>query len=257
MGILNVTPDSFSDGGRYLDPAQALARALEMEAEGADLIDIGAESTRPGAAPVSEEEEKRRLWPVLEALAGKISVPISIDTTKAAVAAGALERGGEILNDVGAKPEMWPVAARFNAGYVLMHSRGTPQTMQGMTDYGDVTAEVAAFLKKGLAETAAAGINPAAVVCDPGFGFAKTAAQNIALLRGLEAITALGRPVLVGLSRKSFLKSIAGEGALPLSTGVAEAWAAWHGAHLWRTHNVRAARAAALLVESLAAPSAS
>lgn len=252
MGILNVTPDSFSDGGRWLDPEKAAARALEMEAEGADLIDIGAESTRPGAEPVPEAEECRRLFPVLEALAGRLAVPLSVDTTKEAVAAGALERGAEIVNDVAARPELQALAARTGAGYVLMHARGTPRTMQALAVYGNVAAEVTAFLREGLAEGARRGLDPAQVACDPGFGFAKTAEHNLALLRRLGEVAAVGRPVLVGLSRKSFLKRIAGEAALPLSTGVAEAWAAWQGAHLWRTHDVQAARANSLLVEALA-----
>jgi dihydropteroate synthase len=254
MGILNVTPDSFSDGGRFLDPDKAVAHALALEAAGADLIDVGAESTRPGAAPVSPEEEMARLWPVLDGLRGRLAVPLSIDTTKAAVAAGALERGVEIVNDVSGgrfDAGLWPVVAAHGAGYVLTHSRGTPETMRQETDYADVVAEVAAALQEGLARAGAAGIAPERIALDPGFGFAKTAGQNWALLAGLGAVAALGRPVLVGLSRKSFLKSIAGEELLQVSTGVAETVAALRGAHLWRTHDVAAARAASLAVEQL------
>ena len=254
MGILNVTPDSFSDGGRFLDPAQAIAHALALEAAGADLIDIGAESTRPGAAPVSLEEEMARLWPVLDGLRGRLAVPLSIDTTKAVVAEGALERGAEIVNDVSGgrfDAGLWPVVAAHGAGYVLTHSRGTPETMRDETDYADVVAEVAAALREGLARAGAAGIAPERIALDPGFGFAKTAGQNWALLAGLGAVAAPGRPVLVGLSRKSFLKSIAGEELLQVSTGVAETVAALRGAHLWRTHDVAAARAASLAVEQI------
>jgi dihydropteroate synthase len=254
MGILNVTPDSFSDGGRFLDPARAIARALALEAAGADLIDIGAESTRPGAAPVSAEEEMARLWPVLDGLRGRLAVPLSIDTTKAAVAEGALQRGAEIVNDVSGgrfDAGLWPVVAAQGAGYVLTHSRGTPETMRQEAEYADVVAEVAAALREGLARAVAAGIAPERIALDPGFGFAKTAAQNWALLAGLEAVAAPGQPVLVGLSRKSFLKSIAGEELLQVSTGVAETIAALRGAHLWRTHDVAAARAASLAVGQL------
>jgi len=256
MGILNVTPDSFSDGGRWLDPARAVERALELEATGADLLDLGAESTRPGAEPVGAAEEARRLFPVLEALRDRLAIPISVDTSKAGIAEGALQRGAEIVNDVSGgrfDPELWPVVVRHGAGYVLMHSRGTPRTMEGEAVYSPegVAAEVAAALGEGMARAVAAGIDAARIVLDPGIGFAKTAEQNFELLAGLGAVAALGRPVLVGLSRKSFLKRIAGEEHLQVCTGVAETYAATRGARIWRTHEVGAARAAADLLANL------
>jgi len=254
MGILNITPDSFSDGGRWLDPARAVQRACELEAEGADLLDLGAESTRPGAEPVDAAEEARRLFPVLEALQGRLAIPIAVDTSKAAIAEGALERGAEIVNDVSGgrfDPGLWPVVARHGAGYVLMHSRGTPRTMGEEAVYGDVAAEVAAALGEGMERAVAAGIAAGRMVLDPGIGFAKTAAQNLELLAGLGAVAALGRPMLVGLSRKSFLKRIAGEEHLQVSTSVGETYAATRGARIWRTHEVGAARTAARLLEGL------
>jgi len=258
MGILNLTPDSFSDGGRWLDPARAVERAYQLEAEGADLLDLGAESTRPGAIPVDAEEEARRLFPVLEALAreGRLAVPLAVDTSKAAIAEGALQRGAEIVNDVGGgrfDAGLWPVVARYGAGYVLMHSRGTPRTMGEEAVYGPkgVAAEVAAALGAGMAAATAAGIAAERMVLDPGVGFAKTAEQNLELLAGLGAVAALGRPVLVGLSRKSFLKRIAGEEHLQVSTGVGETYAATRGARIWRTHEVAPARTAARLLAGL------
>ena len=258
MGILNLTPDSFSDGGRWLDPARAVERAYALEAEGADLLDLGAESTRPGAEPVDATEEARRLFPVLEALAreGRLAIPIAVDTSKAAIAEGALQRGAEIVNDVsGGRFDggLWAAVARHRAGYVLMHSRGTPRTMGEEAVYGPegVAAGVAAELRAGLERAVAAGIAAERIVLDPGIGFAKTAEQNLELLAGLGAVAALGRPVLVGLSRKSFLKRIAGEEHLQVSTGVGETYAATRGARIWRTHEVAAARTAARLLAGL------
>ncbi len=256
MGILNVTPDSFSDGGRFLQKDSAVARALEMEAAGADLLDLGAESTRPGAQPVSAEEESHRLFPVLEVLRGKLTLPISVDTTKAAVAEGAWERGAAIVNDISGgrfDPGLWPVVARRGLGYVLTHSRGTPQTMQTLTGYagGDVAGEVARELSATAAEAERAGIARERIVLDPGFGFAKTAEENLALLAGLDRLSECGFPLLVGLSRKSFLKRVAGEAALEVSTRVAETLAATRGARIWRTHDIAAARAASLVLSTL------
>jgi dihydropteroate synthase len=258
MGIVNVTPDSFSDGGRWTDPDLAAARARELEAAGADIVDLGAESTRPGADPISAEEEARRLFPVLERLRGTLAVPISVDTVKASVAEGALERGAEIVNDVSGgrlDPALWGVVARAGAGYVLMHSRGTPATMQTQTDYGDAgaAAEVAEALRDRFAAATAFGIAPQRIVLDPGIGFAKTPEQNVDLLAALDqiALAAPGRPVLVGLSRKSFLKRIAGEAALQVSTYAAETYAMLRGARIVRTHDVAAARAAAAFLEQV------
>ena len=204
MGILNVTPDSFSDGGRWLDPAAAIERGRQLLAEGADLLDVGAESTRPGAARVSSAEQLRRLVPVLDGLSG---APQSVDTASAEVAAEALARGAIAVNDVTAlgEPAMAGVVARAGAGVVLMHMRGEPRTMQQDVHYDDVVAEVAAFLRERRALAGAAGIADEQIVLDPGIGFGKTVSQNLELIDRLAEIKALGYPVLVGPSRKSFI----------------------------------------------------
>jgi dihydropteroate synthase len=250
MGVLNVTPDSFSDGGRYLDPEQALDRALEMEAEGADIIDLGGESTRPGATPISAEVELARILPVVARLRGKLKVPLSIDTWKATVATAALGEGAEIVNDVSAgrwDPLLWPVVAEFGAGYVLMHALDRPATMQKEPDYLDVAGEIVDFLRKFLARAEENGVDLESIVCDPGFGFGKTLTHNMTLLRDLESFRALRRPILVGLSRKSFLKLIGGSQPLEITNEQAHVWAAARGAAIWRVHDVPAALRAARL----------
>ena len=208
MGVLNVTPDSFSDGGRFLDPASAVRRGLEMAEEGADLIDVGGESTRPGAARVSLDEELRRVLPVIEQLAAAVRIPISIDTSKAEVAARAFEAGAAIVNDITAlrgDPQMSSVVARAHASVILMHMAGTPQTMQRSPRYRDVVAEVVAFLRQAATQARQAGIARSRILIDPGLGFGKTVSHNLELLCGLQRFTALGFPVVVGPSRKSFI----------------------------------------------------
>jgi dihydropteroate synthase len=251
MGVLNVTPDSFSDGGRYLDPDQALDRALEMEAEGADIIDLGGESTRPGATPISEEVELARVLPVLRKLQGRLKVPVSIDTWKASVAVAAMNEGAEIVNDVSAgrwDHLLWPAVAQFGAGYVLMHALDRPASMQTAPTYSDVSMEVLDFLKKFLARAEENGLALEAIVCDPGFGFGKTLGHNLALMRDLEGFHTLRRPILVGLSRKSFIKIIGGSDTLEITNELAHVWAAARGATIWRVHDIppalRAARVA-------------
>ena len=213
MGILNITPDSFSDGGRFVDPAAALAHAERLLAEGADAIDVGGESTRPGATPVAAEEEAARVVPVLAELARRHpDVPLSVDTSKAAVAAAALAAGAAVVNDVtaGRDPAMLPLLAERGAAVVLMHMRGEPRSMQVDTRYADVVAEVHAFLAARAAAALAAGIAPAQVLLDPGIGFGKDLAGNLRLLRGLADLAALGHPVVVGASRKSFIGALTG-----------------------------------------------
>lgn len=208
MGILNVTPDSFSDGGSHATLAAALACGERMVAEGADILDVGGESTRPGAAPVSDAEERRRVEPVIRALRARLpDVPISIDTRKAVVAAAALDAGADIVNDVTAlgDPAMAGLVAASGAGLVLMHCRGTPQTMSRENRYGDIAADVARELAERAAAAEQAGIARDRICLDPGFGFAKVGLQNYVLFRGLDALLALGYPVLVGASRKSFI----------------------------------------------------
>lgn len=214
MGILNATPDSFSDGGRHLDPAAAVAAGLAMAAAGAAWIDVGGESTRPGAAPVDAAEEIRRVVPVVDGLrrAG-CPAAISIDTSKAAVAAAALDAGASLVNDVsgGDDPGMLPLIAARGAQCCLMHRQGLPATMQDAPRYRDVVAEVGDYLAARLAAAEAAGVDPARVLLDPGIGFGKTAAHNLLLLRALPALAArTGRPLLVGVSRKSVVAALAG-----------------------------------------------
>ncbi len=212
MGILNTTPDSFSDGGMHADAGNAIEHGLRMAAEGADIIDIGGESTRPGAATIPPDEELRRVIPVISGLAQRTNAAISIDTSKAAVARAAVGAGAEIINDITAlrgDPEMAAVAAETGAGLVLMHMLGTPRTMQEDPDYDNVVREVAEFLTERIAAAQAEGIAPDRLAVDPGIGFGKTAEHNLQLVAGLGAFVRLGRPVLLGVSRKSFLAAAA------------------------------------------------
>lgn len=250
MGILNVTPDSFSDGGRFLSPDAAVERALVMEGEGADIIDIGGESSRPGAEPVSVEEELGRVLPVLERLRGRLRIPISIDTTKAEVAEAALRAGACIVNDISAlrfDPAMAPLVAEFGAGLVLMHMLGTPKTMQQSPHYDDVVREVRGFLAERAQYAQSQGIPREAIAVDPGIGFGKTVEHNLELLRRLPELVELGFPVLVGPSRKSFIGALLG---LPVEerlegTLAACAVAVVRGADILRVHDVRQVRRAA------------
>ena len=254
MGILNVTPDSFSDGGRYLDPEAALDRALELEAEGADILDMGGESTRPGSTPVSAEVELARILPVVRKLRGRLEIPLSIDTWKAPVADAALEEGAEIVNDVSAgrwDPLLWTRVAEHRAGYVLMHALARPGAAAETPHYGDVTPEVTDFLQKFLARAEENGLALESMVCDPGFGFGKTVTHNLTLMRDLGAFRVLGRPLLVGVSRKSFLKVIGGAESLAITNELALMWAAAHGAAIWRVHDVPAALRAARVAGAL------
>ena len=240
MGVVNVTPDSFSDGGLHLDPVVAAEAAKRMIAEGAAIVDIGGESTRPGSEGVSADEELRRVVPVLDRLGGEL--PVSIDTSKAAVARVALERGVILVNDVTAlrgDPELAGVVAGAGAYLCLMHMRGEPRTMQEEPRYDDVAAEVASFLEERLAFAVAQGIPETRVCLDPGIGFGKTVAQNLELVRRLDVLLPLGRPVLVGFSRKSSLRKLTGSDDL-LGASVAAAVAAFErGATILRVHDVR------------------
>jgi dihydropteroate synthase len=214
MGVVNVTPDSFSDGGRYLDPAAAVAHALELAREGAAILDVGGESTRPGAEPVPAEEELRRVLPVIDGLvAADVEAQISIDTSKAAVAAAALDAGATLVNDVTAfrgDPAIASLVAASGADCCLMHMLGEPRTMQADPHYEDVVSEVKAFLEQRMAYAIEAGVAEGHILLDPGIGFGKTAAHNLELLSRLDELVALGRPLVVGTSRKSFLGRLAG-----------------------------------------------
>ena len=259
MGIVNVTPDSFSDGGTFGDTDAAVAHGLRLAAEGAEILDIGGESTRPGAAAVSADEEQRRVLPVIEKLAASTKVAISIDTSKAAVARAALQAGAEIINDVTAlqgDPDMTTVAAETGAGVILMHMRGTPRTMQQDPAYENVVTEVADFLRERMAAAIAAGLSKDHIAIDPGIGFGKTVEHNLQLIAGLRTLADLRYPVVLGASRKSFLATAAGcEEMTDRDTSTAALTALGYGlgARLFRVHAVRPNLQARRLAEALAA----
>jgi len=242
MGVVNVTPDSFSDGGLYLDPGAAVEHGRELVAAGATILDVGGESTRPGAEPVSEDEELRRVVPVVEGLRGA-GAEVSVDTSKASVAAAALAAGATIVNDVTAlrgDPEMAALCAERGATVVLMHMRGTPRTMQEEPTYSDVVAEVRGFLAERVERAEAAGIAAERIWLDPGIGFGKTAAHNLELLRRLGELRELGRPLVVGTSRKSFIGRLDGSEADERLGGTiaSSVLAAAAGAEVLRVHDV-------------------
>ncbi len=243
MGILNVTPDSFSDGGRYFDPDAALRRGVELVDQGADLLDVGGESTRPGSDPVSAAEEWHRIGPVIRGLANKVDVPLSVDTMKPEVAAKAIEAGASIVNDVSGlrEPAMVRVVAGSHAGAVVMHMLGNPKTMQTHPQYADVVGEVGSFLLDRIGALEAAGVAAESVAVDPGVGFGKTQQHNLALLRNLDRIVALGHPVVVGVSRKSFIEKLGGGESTERLPGslAAATFAVAKGAHVVRVHDVR------------------
>lgn len=256
MGVVNVTPDSFSDGGQFLDVDAAVEQALRLESEGAEILDIGGESTRPNAEPVAEAEEIRRVKPVIECLASRARASISIDTQKPAVAEAALEAGASIVNDIAANREdeaMWRLVARTGAGYVAMHMKGLPQNMQANPQYDDVLAEVEQFFTDRLARLAAVGVRSDQVVLDPGIGFGKTLEHNLTLLGGLFRFTKLTRPILLGASRKSFmgkLLEIETADRLPASLACA-CQAAEAGVQILRVHDVAATIQAVRMTEAI------
>jgi dihydropteroate synthase len=256
MGIVNVTPDSFSDGGAFFDPAAAIAHGLRLAAEGADILDVGGESTRPGAQPVPEAEEMRRVVPVVRELAARAGVPVSIDTTKASVAEAALAAGATLVNDVSAlrfDQRLGDVAARAGAALVVMHMQGIPGTMQQSPRYGDLLGEVVAELAAGAGRAEAAGVDPDRILVDPGIGFGKTLEHNLELLDRLDALAALGRPILVGPSRKAFIGRLLDLPAGERLEGTIAACclAATRGAHLVRVHDVRAVRRALRVCDAI------
>jgi dihydropteroate synthase len=255
MAVLNVTPDSFSDGGLYLEKAAAVAAAGEMIELGADIIDVGGESTRPGASPVPAVEELRRVIPVIEALAAD-GVVVSVDTSKPAVARAAVAAGAEIVNDVTAASEhgMTEVMAEWNPGVILMHMRGTPRTMQQDPVYQDVVDEVGLFLADRARRVIAAGVDPASVAIDPGIGFGKTVRHNLELIDGLGKLAGLGFPVVLGASRKSFLGRLTGiedPGARDEATAVTTALGFERGARVFRVHDVASSLAALRLAAAI------
>ena len=259
MGVLNVTPDSFSDGNRFFTLDRAVARALEMEAEGADIIDVGGESTRPNAPPVDAQEELKRVVPVIEALAGKLRIPVSIDTYKASVAEAALSAGAEIVNDISGltfDPRMAAILGGSRAGLVVMHTRGNPQVMQQNTAYADILAEVSASLRWSLDQACAAGVAVERIVVDPGIGFGKSVEGNLEILRRLSELVVLGRPILVGPSRKSFIGAVLDRGPDERLFGTAAviALSMANGASIFRVHDVRAMRDVADMAQAICRP---
>jgi dihydropteroate synthase len=258
MGVLNVTPDSFSDGGSFVSPAAAIAHGLQMVSEGAAVLDVGGESTRPGAQPVPEDEELARVLPVIQGLrATGGDFLISIDTSKAAVAEAALAEGADIVNDVTGlcgDSQMSAVVARSGAGVVIMHMQGTPMTMQASPQYEDVVAEVGEFFRQAIRRAVACGIDPMSIAMDPGFGFGKTPEHNRLLLHSLPAFAAPARPLLIGLSRKSFLGWIAGTPRIGdrFWPGVAlTSFCRERGARIFRVHDVKPHREALRMTEAI------
>jgi dihydropteroate synthase len=264
MGIVNVTPDSFSDGGLYFSPARAIEQALRMADEGADILDIGGESTRPFSEPVSASEELDRVLPVIEGLAKRLTIPISIDTTKSSVARQAIAAGASMINDVSAlrtDPKMADTAARCQVPIILMHMKGTPKTMQVAPNYDDLVSEIKTFLSDAVNRAVAAGVSRSAIIVDPGIGFGKTIGHNLQLLRELDRFHDLAVPVLIGPSRKMFIRQLLKDPSKkdmdPLSDRVARgtqaavAAAAMKGVHVVRVHDVARTHATLAIVNAI------
>lgn len=264
MGVVNVTPDSFSDGGHFFSSDRAVNQAMQLIQEGADILDIGGESTRPFSDPVSETEELDRVLPVIEALAGQVAIPISIDTTKASVARQAVSSGASMINDVSAlrlDPQMAATAARCRVPLILMHMKGRPKTMQVEPVYDDLIADIIAYLSKAREQAVAAGVDREAIILDPGIGFGKTIGHNLQILRHLDRFHDLGAPLLIGSSRKMFIRQLLKKPSQkdmdPLSVDVARgtqatvAAAALKGAHIVRVHDVARTRATLAIVDAI------
>ena len=261
MGVLNVTPDSFSDGGKFFGVKRAVQHALAMQRDGADIVDIGAESTRPGSLAISAAEELRRLLPVLEALRGKLKIPISVDTQKSAVAEPAMGAGAKIVNDISGlrnDPELARVAAKYGAPLILMHMRGTPQTMQLGPFARNVVRDVLSGLRKSIATAKKYGVQRSQIVIDPGIGFGKSHSQNYQLLAKLQELAKLGYPLMFGTSRKGFLGARSGKNGKPASpderiwgTAATVAASILNGAHIVRVHDVAEMKQVALTIDAL------
>jgi dihydropteroate synthase len=257
MGILNVTPDSFSDGGKYLTADAAIARAESLAEEGADLIDVGGESTRPGSDPVPEDEQIRRVVPVLRKLAHRLPITFSIDTTRSEVASAAIDAGAHIVNDISAgrdDADMFFVLARAQKPVILMHMLGRPKTMQQSPRYQDVVAEVAGFLNERLIDAGIHGIDPARILLDPGIGFGKTTDHNLRLLQRLRELTVLGRPIVIGTSRKRFIGQVTGDDEPQdrlSGTAATVAWSIANGAGVVRVHDVGPMRRVVRMIDAI------
>ena len=256
MGVINATPDSFSDGGKYTDPGQAARRAREMAEEGAGIIDIGGESSRPGAESVSTEEELRRVIPVIKAVKEAVNVALSIDTYKEEVARKALEEGVQIVNDITAlcgDPAMAGTIAEFGAGVVLMHMKGTPRVMQDDPRYDDVMGEIIAYLSESILIAERAGIDPGKIIVDPGIGFGKKLDHNLTILKNLDQLERLGKPILIGTSRKSFIGELTGKDTSNRIFGTAASIAAgvMNGASIVRVHDVASAKDVTRVIDAI------
>ncbi|MGD2152599.1 MAG: dihydropteroate synthase [Gemmatimonadales bacterium] len=256
MGVLNITPDSFSDGGHFFGQDKALRRLEEMQTEGADIVDVGGESTRPGSDPVNGEEELRRVLPAIEAAAARLELPVSVDTTKSRVARAALDAGAEIINDISGlrfDPELAELAAASGAGLVLMHIRGEPRTMQRHVHYDDLVAEIVGELSESTERALGAGCRREQLVVDPGIGFGKTAEHNLAIINELDRVGELGYPVLIGPSRKSFIgKTLGLEVGERLEATIAACVVGLlRGARIFRVHDIREARRALDMAEAI------
>jgi len=256
MGVLNVTPDSFSDGGLYLNKERALEHGLRMVEEGADMIDIGGESTRPGAKPIDINEELQRVLPVIEALSKRISIPISIDTYKSEVAQRAIDAGAEIINDISGlnfDPHMAKVAAREDIPIILMHIRGTPETMQKDIHYNSIFSEIILYLKDSIQRAEDAGVDPKKIIIDPGIGFGKTVSDNLIIIKNLKEFRILGKPILLGTSRKSFIGKLLNAGPKDRIEGTLSSIAigVLNGAHIIRSHDVLEAKRAVAIADAI------
>jgi dihydropteroate synthase len=261
MGIVNVTPDSFSDGGLYVDPEEAVRHALRLVEEGAEIIDVGGESTRPNAAPVSEAEELRRVLPVIKELAGRVNTPVSIDTMKPGVAQAAIQAGASIVNDVAANrtdPAMWRVVAEAGAGYVCLHMQGSPQTMQINPVYGNVVAEVGEFFFDRIQRLNGCGVGTEQIILDVGIGFGKTLEHNLQLLGALESFARFGRPLMLGVSHKSFIGKLTGAGVTQRLPGAlaCASLAVESGVQILRAHEVAPTVQAMRVAEAIIAKKA-
>jgi dihydropteroate synthase len=257
MGVLNVTPDSFSDGGLFFDPHRAIEHGLRMAEEGADIIDVGGESSRPGSDPISLDEELERIIPVIEALASRVQIPISVDTYKAQVAERAIEAGAQMINDISGlrfDPQMPSVAARFDTPLIIMHIKGTPKTMQQDPSYEDLMGEIIAYLREGIERAERmGGVDPHQVIVDPGIGFGKRVEDNLMILKRLDELTCLGRPLMIGTSRKSFIGTVLDREVdqRAIGTLATVAVSVLKGAHMVRVHDVAPARQAVDMVDAV------
>ncbi|MCJ7665027.1 MAG: dihydropteroate synthase [Desulfobacterales bacterium] len=259
MGVLNVTPDSFSDGGLFFESSRAIEHGLRMAEQGADIIDVGGESSRPGSDAVSPDEELRRVIPVIEGLATRLEIPISVDTYKAQVAEQAIEAGAQMINDISGlrfDPQMSAVAARYDTPLIIMHIKGTPKMMQQAPLYDDVMGEIIASLREGIERAEQAGVDPHQVIVDPGIGFGKRIQDNLVILNRLDELSALERPILIGTSRKSFIGAVLKQGVEErvIGTLTTVAVSALKGAHIVRVHDVPSVRQTTAMVDAIINP---